>query len=88
MGLDLGPGPLATDLVAGGQSAPCLSPGGQLSARTAEMGSPNNGAQHSTEKAPHSSVAISMESCLLFLSVSLTQRFRKAIHLTLKILLY
>lgn len=67
MGLDLGlvHSPL-TWWLAVSHTAPCLSPGGQLSARTAEMGSPNNGAQPLPRRLPHSSVAISMESCLLF----------------------
>ena len=66
MGLSLGLvcSPL-TQRPAVSHTASCLSPGGQLSARTAETGSPA-GAQPQPGRLPQSSVTVSVRSCLLF----------------------
>lgn len=66
MGLSLGlvRSPL-TQQPAVSHTASRPSPGGQLSARTAETGS-RDGAQPQPGRLPQSSVTVSMGSCLLF----------------------
>lgn len=68
-------------------TASCLSPGGQLSARTAEMGSPA-GLSLSREDSPSPLLLFPWEVtfCFICLSFQVAQCFQKAIHLKLKIL--